>query len=83
MTDTNRDDALARDELEAQGGELLADRAAMSVITPPGDSLGAPPMTDGGIVDHGPGFPPENPPEDGEVTIQPYPYPVEQPPDEV
>jgi hypothetical protein len=80
MTDDTRREALDETELEEQSGAALPDRAAMSIITPPGDSLGPPPMTDGGIVDHGPGFPPENPPEqgDGEVHILPYPYPPEQ-----
>jgi hypothetical protein len=47
MTNEPREvDELDEEELEEQDGEELPDREVMSVITPPGDSLGPPPITE-------------------------------------
>ena len=46
MTDEKQE--LDENELEAEanGAEELPDREAMSIVTPVGDSLGAPPLAD-------------------------------------
>jgi hypothetical protein len=60
MSDGARD-ALDESELRAQGGELLADRSAMSLVTTGGET---PAVADDGTVFDGSCFP-ELPPEQG------------------
>jgi hypothetical protein len=46
QTDQTQPAGLDQAELEAESGEELPEREAMSIITPPGDSLGPPPISD-------------------------------------